>query len=76
MLSVSLATAPPARVRLLGGTRTVFAEQSAGRGDVALYAQPVVEAGEVELLAFVREQAVAVTAHRFGSPTPLVEGLF
>jgi RHH-type proline utilization regulon transcriptional repressor/proline dehydrogenase/delta 1-pyrroline-5-carboxylate dehydrogenase len=38
-----------------------------------VYAQPVVEAGRVELLTFVQEQAVAVTAHRFGSPTSLVE---
>ncbi|MEV5000728.1 bifunctional proline dehydrogenase/L-glutamate gamma-semialdehyde dehydrogenase [Nocardioides sp. LML1-1-1.1] len=67
---------PPARVRLLGGSRRAFAEASAGRVDVALYAQPVVEAGRVELLTFLHEQAVAVTAHRFGSPTPLAEGLF
>lgn len=67
---------PPDRVRLLGGSRGEFAEASRGRADIALYAQPVVEAGRVELLTFLREQAVAVTAHRFGSPTPLVEGLF
>ncbi|WGL52381.1 bifunctional proline dehydrogenase/L-glutamate gamma-semialdehyde dehydrogenase [Nocardioides sp. BP30] len=66
----------PHRVRLLGGDRATFAEQSRGRVDIALYAQPVVEAGRVELLTFLHEQAVAVTAHRFGSPTPLAEGLF
>ncbi|PRC43595.1 1-pyrroline-5-carboxylate dehydrogenase, partial [Mycobacterium sp. ITM-2017-0098] len=66
----------PARVRLLGGSREAFAEVSEGRPDIALYAQPVVEAGRVELLTFLREQAVSVTAHRFGSPTALVEGLF
>lgn len=66
----------PGRVRLLGGSREEFAEASGGRADIALYAHPVVEAGRVELLTFLREQAVAVTAHRFGSPTPLVEGLF
>jgi RHH-type proline utilization regulon transcriptional repressor/proline dehydrogenase/delta 1-pyrroline-5-carboxylate dehydrogenase len=65
----------PDRVRLLGGSREAFAEASAGRADIALYAQPVVEAGRVELLTFLREQAVSVTAHRFGSPTPLVDGL-
>ncbi|MFT4263033.1 MAG: aldehyde dehydrogenase family protein, partial [Nocardioides sp.] len=65
----------PGRVRLIGGSREAFAEASQGRADIALYAQPVVEAGRVELLAFLREQAVAVTAHRFGSPTPLAEGL-
>lgn len=66
----------PARVRLLGGSREAFAEASEGRADIALYAQPVVEAGRVEVLTFLREQAVSVTAHRFGSPTALVEGLF
>ncbi|GAS98059.1 delta-1-pyrroline-5-carboxylate dehydrogenase/L-proline dehydrogenase [Mycolicibacterium canariasense] len=66
----------PARVRLLGGDRAEFARDSAGRVDTALYAQPVVEAGRIELLTFVHEQAVAVTAHRFGSPTPLAQGLF
>lgn len=66
----------PARVRLLGGSRAEFAVASDGRADIALYAQPVVEAGRVELLTFLREQAVAVTAHRFGSPTALAEGLF
>lgn len=67
---------PPARVRLLGGSRESFAQMSAGRADVALYAQPVLESGRIELLTFLREQAIAVTAHRFGSPTSLVQGLF
>ncbi|TDL06521.1 aldehyde dehydrogenase family protein [Mycolicibacterium obuense] len=66
----------PARVRLLGGTRQDFAAASDGRVDVALYAQPVVEAGRIEMLTFLREQSVSVTAHRFGSPTALTEGLF
>ncbi|WP_066907590.1 bifunctional proline dehydrogenase/L-glutamate gamma-semialdehyde dehydrogenase [Millisia brevis] len=66
----------PARVRLLGGDRQRFAEHSKGRADIALYAQPVTEAGRIEMLPFLREQAVSVTAHRFGSPTVLVEDLF
>jgi len=61
------------RARLVGGQRAAFAEDSAGRPGIAVYAQPVVEAGRVELLAFVQEQAIAITAHRFGSPTSLVE---
>lgn len=63
------------RVRLIGGDRQAFADASAGRAELALYAQPVVEAGRVELLTFLHEQAIAVTAHRFGSPTPLTENL-
>ncbi|MBB2894019.1 proline dehydrogenase family protein [Flexivirga oryzae] len=66
----------PHRVRLIGGSRETFAAASGGRVDIALYAQPVVEAGRVELLPFLHEQAIAVTAHRFGSPTPLAEDLF
>jgi RHH-type transcriptional regulator, proline utilization regulon repressor / proline dehydrogenase / delta 1-pyrroline-5-carboxylate dehydrogenase len=61
------------RVRLLGGQRIAFAADSGGRPEIAVYAQPVVEAGRVELLTFLQEQAVAVTAHRFGSPTSPAE---
>jgi RHH-type proline utilization regulon transcriptional repressor/proline dehydrogenase/delta 1-pyrroline-5-carboxylate dehydrogenase len=67
--------AAPHRVRLIGD-REAFTEASGGRPDIALYAQPVVEAGRIELLTFLREQAVAITAHRFGSPASLTEGLF
>lgn len=63
------------RVRLIGGSRTAFAEASDGRPEIALYAQPVTESGRVELLTFLREQAVSITAHRFGSPTSLADGL-
>ncbi|KAB7761703.1 bifunctional proline dehydrogenase/L-glutamate gamma-semialdehyde dehydrogenase [Mycolicibacterium mucogenicum] len=66
----------PGRVRLLGGSREQFAHDSAGDVGIALYAGPVVEAGRIELLTFLHEQAIAVTAHRFGSPTPLSENLF
>jgi RHH-type proline utilization regulon transcriptional repressor/proline dehydrogenase/delta 1-pyrroline-5-carboxylate dehydrogenase len=69
----ALAGLSAGRVRLLGGQRVGFAEDSGGRPEIAVYAQPVVEAGRVELLTFVQEQAVAITAHRFGSPTSLVE---
>lgn len=60
----------------MGGERKAFADSSSGRADIALYAQPVVEAGRVELLTVLREQAAAITAHRFGSPAPVAEGLF
>ncbi len=73
--SARLRSSPPSRVRLVGGSREAFAQHSGGRVDLKLYAQPVVEAGRVELLTFLDEQAVSATAHRFGSPTPLVDGL-
>jgi RHH-type proline utilization regulon transcriptional repressor/proline dehydrogenase/delta 1-pyrroline-5-carboxylate dehydrogenase len=33
----------------------------------------VTEAGRLELLPFLREQAVSVTAHRFGNPDKLAD---
>ena len=56
------------RVRLLGGSAERFAEDTAGSPAVALYAGEPTRGGEVELLPFLREQAVSITAHRFGTP--------
>lgn len=71
----ALAGLSSGRVRLIGGDPVAFATATGGRPELALYAQPVVEAGRVELLTFVHEQAVAVTAHRFGTPTAWVDEL-
>lgn len=64
------------RVRLIGGDRTRAAEWMGGLAQVTLWADPVTMAGPVELLAFVREQAVSVRAHRHGlaSPVPGIDG--
>jgi len=43
-----------------------------GDPDVAIYAGPVTAAGRVEMLPFLREQAVSLTAHRFGNPFPVM----
>jgi RHH-type proline utilization regulon transcriptional repressor/proline dehydrogenase/delta 1-pyrroline-5-carboxylate dehydrogenase len=40
---------------------------------VAIYAQPVTGAGRVEMLPFLREQAISMTAHRFGTVNDLAE---
>lgn len=63
------------RVRLVGGDASALAKACNGRVDLAVWADPVTEAGRVELLPFLREQAVSMTAHRFGSPTSLVNAL-
>ncbi|CAH0242334.1 bifunctional proline dehydrogenase/L-glutamate gamma-semialdehyde dehydrogenase [Microbacterium sp. Bi128] len=55
------------RVRLLGGSAERFAEVTSGSPAVALYDGEPTRAGEVELLPFLREQAVSITAHRFGT---------
>ena len=43
------------------------------RPDVAVYFAPVTEAGRIEMLPFLREQAVSITAHRFGNPNRFSE---
>jgi len=65
---------PPGRIRIIGGRRLTELERSfhgavAGSPDYAVWAHPVSEAGRVELLPFLLEQAVSITAHRFGNPT-------
>ena len=56
------------RVRLLGGSTVAMADAVGGSPSVAVYAGEVTRAGRVELLPFLREQAVSITAHRFGTP--------
>jgi RHH-type proline utilization regulon transcriptional repressor/proline dehydrogenase/delta 1-pyrroline-5-carboxylate dehydrogenase len=58
----------PARIRLLGGDVSALAAAVGGAPDVAIWGGPVTAAGRVELLPFLREQAISVTAHRFGNP--------
>ncbi|MEU6700499.1 proline dehydrogenase family protein [Pseudonocardia sp. NPDC046786] len=59
------------RVRLVGDRAADVAGVTGGSPALAVYDGPVVTAGRVELLTFLREQAVSVTAHRFGSPHPV-----
>ncbi len=71
----SAAALTSGRVRLIGGSVQALAEATGGTPDVAVYAQPVTEAGRVELLPFLHEQAVSITAHRFGTPNHLSDAL-
>ncbi|MBN9141070.1 MAG: bifunctional proline dehydrogenase/L-glutamate gamma-semialdehyde dehydrogenase [Micrococcales bacterium] len=64
-----------ARIRLLGGRAEDLLAAVGGRPDLAVYDGPVTESGRVELLPFLREQAVSITAHRFGTPSALVDAL-
>ncbi len=65
-------TSAEARTWWAGGTCRLVTAHPGIPGDLP----PDIEAGRIELLTFLREQAVAATAHRFGSPTALAEGLF
>jgi RHH-type proline utilization regulon transcriptional repressor/proline dehydrogenase/delta 1-pyrroline-5-carboxylate dehydrogenase len=64
----------PARARLVGSAESVaalhrrLAEAVEGDPDLAVYDHEVTTAGRVELLPFVHEQSVTITAHRFGNP--------
>lgn len=63
------------RVRLIGGTAAALARVTGGRVDLAVFDHPATESGRLELLPFLREQSVNITAHRFGTPNHLTDGL-
>ncbi|MFC6356458.1 proline dehydrogenase family protein [Luethyella okanaganae] len=63
------------RVRLAGGGGSELARALGGSPDVAIYDHAVTQAGRVELLPFLREQAISITAHRFGNPSTLSDGV-
>ena len=57
-----------ARIRLIDGDAAALAALVGGSPALTVYAGEVVSAGRIELLAFLREQAVSISAHRFGTP--------
>lgn len=56
------------RVRLIGGSAAAVATAVNGAPSLAIYGGPVLSASRIESLVFVREQAVSITAHRYGTP--------
>lgn len=68
--------ARPSRVRLIGPRESVaashraLAQATGGDPDLAVYDDDVTTAGRLELLPFLREQSISITAHRFGTPDP------
>jgi RHH-type proline utilization regulon transcriptional repressor/proline dehydrogenase/delta 1-pyrroline-5-carboxylate dehydrogenase len=63
------------RIRLIGGNAKALAEATGGRPDLAIYGHLVTEAGRIELLPFLHEQAISITAHRFGTPNHISDSL-
>lgn len=63
------------RIRLIGGSTAAISAATNGRPDIAVYDQPVTSAARIEMLPFLHEQAVSITAHRFGTPNHLSDGL-
>lgn len=68
------------RIRIVGDhpDETIAATYDGlrGRPDVAVYTSDVTSAGRIEMLPFVREQAVSMTAHRFGTVNDLPSRVF
>ena len=62
-----------ARIRLVGGSLSAVTMATGGRPDLAIWSGPVVLAGRIEMLPFLREQAISITAHRFGTPNHLTD---
>ena len=65
-----MSVALPERIRLLGGRADSLSVELDGAPEVAIYADEVTESGRIEMLPFVTEQAISITAHRFGAPDP------
>ncbi|SNU01129.1 L-proline dehydrogenase [Ruaniaceae bacterium KH17] len=56
------------RVRYIGTAPKNTSDAVGGSPDIAIWSHAVTQAGRVELIPFLREQAVSITAHRFGTP--------
>lgn len=69
-LAARLADLDVARVRVVGEPIGPILRQAAIASGVHLADTPVVPDGRIELLHFVREQAVSTTLHRFGNLPP------
>lgn len=63
------------RVRLVGGAAATLLNSAGGDPDLAVWSSAVTAAGRLELLPFLREQSVSITAHRFGTPDHLTDDL-
>ncbi len=63
------------RIRVIGGDSSALSAATGGRPDVAIYHGAVTPAGRIEMLPFLHEQAISITAHRFGTPNHLSDAL-
>ncbi|MFM8530160.1 MAG: bifunctional proline dehydrogenase/L-glutamate gamma-semialdehyde dehydrogenase [Ilumatobacteraceae bacterium] len=70
-----LARTGPARIRLIGASARATTQAAGGSPGIAVYGSDVVSAGRVELLTFLHEQALSITAHRYGTPNHLSDAL-
>jgi RHH-type proline utilization regulon transcriptional repressor/proline dehydrogenase/delta 1-pyrroline-5-carboxylate dehydrogenase len=60
-------------LRWVGDEPTPGKDSVFSNPDVAIFTGEVTESGRRELLPFFKEQAVSITAHRFGNPLPMID---
>ncbi|MFZ2527077.1 MAG: proline dehydrogenase family protein, partial [Rhodococcus sp. (in: high G+C Gram-positive bacteria)] len=65
----------PDRIRLIGGDTRALADNLHGRPGTAVHDHPVTESGRLEMLPFLREQSISITAHRFGTANHLTDDI-
>ena len=63
------------RIRTIGGDPATLARALRGSPDVTISSGEVTEEGRIELLTFLREQSVSLTAHRYGRLDPTLADL-
>ena len=64
------------RLRLVGGSRREVCQALRNGIDIAVFSDDVTLAGRVEMLPFLREQSITLTAQRHGHPDDRVAELF
>jgi RHH-type proline utilization regulon transcriptional repressor/proline dehydrogenase/delta 1-pyrroline-5-carboxylate dehydrogenase len=65
----------PRRVRLAGLCPALEGASPLSNPEVTIYDQPATESGHLELLPYFKEQAISITAHRFGNPSRLAQSV-
>jgi RHH-type proline utilization regulon transcriptional repressor/proline dehydrogenase/delta 1-pyrroline-5-carboxylate dehydrogenase len=63
------------RVRFVGQKLQVEKGSPLASPDIAVYWGSTVESGRIELLPYFKEQAISITAHRFGNPAEQIQDL-
>ena len=72
--SARVARTPSTRVRYIGSAARAV-ELTGGRPELAVWSGPVLHSGRLELLPFLLEQSIAITAHRFGTPSATIDAV-
>jgi RHH-type proline utilization regulon transcriptional repressor/proline dehydrogenase/delta 1-pyrroline-5-carboxylate dehydrogenase len=65
----------PSRWRFVGQALRITPESVLSNCEISLYDAGVTESGVIELLPYFKEQAVSMTAHRFGNPNKTITAL-